>query len=497
MTTVGDVMTAPPLVAPPPGLAQTFPTFPVFPEHDDALRLWGRRDPARLAIVDRSADARLTYAELDARATRWQAVLAAHGVRAGDRVATLAENRVEQVELLHACLRMRVALVPLNWRLSGAELARIVADAAPALVVGEGRFRALGESAASGAGVSVRWIDADDDAPALLARAGGADPGGPWHPDDPALVLYTSGSTGTPKGAVLPRRQLLWNAIATTTGWELGATDVAPVATPFFHTGGWGVFTLPLLQRGGRVVLQRRFDAGDFLEMLDAERCTVAFTVPTQVVMMLEHARWGAPLPRLRWMISGGAPCPASVAARVRAAGVRFREGYGLTECGPNCFMTTDAATLAQPGSVGWPVPYLDMRLVGDDGRDVPDGMPGELLLRGPQLFGGYLGAPKKTAEAMTADGWLRTGDLARRGADGAYTICGRRKEMFISGGENVFPGEVEAALADCASVVEAVVVGVPDARWGEVGCAFVVRRASAAADVDGLLRDLRARLAA
>jgi fatty-acyl-CoA synthase len=184
----------------------------------------------------------------------------------------------------------------------------------------------------------------------------------------------------------------------------------------------------------------------------------------------------------------------------VRASGIGFREGYGLTECGPNCFATSDAMATRKPGTVGWPVPGLGMRLVDDEGRDVPPGETGELLLRGPQMFAGYLGNPEQTAEAMTPDGWLRTGDLARRDGDGAFTICGRRKEMFISGGENVFPGEVEAALAECDAVAEAVVVGVPDAKWGEVGCAFVVARPGAARDdaaASTLLAAARGRLAA
>ena len=500
--------------------------WPHFPADPDPLRQWRHTAPGRVAVVDRAADQRITYGELDAGAARWHGLLARQGIARGGRVAVMAENRREILELLFACGRIGAMLVPLNWRLSSAELARVLADARPALVVAEGRWRALAEDAcilahvteggslahaARGLGIdpgggahtvgTPAWIDLDAEAPALLARAGDPPAIVPALPDDPALVLYTSGSTGAPKGAVLPRRQLWWNAYATTTAWELGARDIAPVSTPFFHTGGWNVFALPLLHRGGTVVLFRRFEAGDFLAGLADEACTVAMTVPTQLVMLLEHASWGRrPLPALRFFIVGGAPCPESVGARVRASGLTFRTGYGLTECGPNCFATSDEMAIEKPGAVGWPVPGLAMRLVDDEGRDVttPD-TPGELLLRGPQMFAGYLDNPEKTAEAMTPDGWLRRGDLARRDADGAYTICGRRKEMFISGGENVFPGEVEAALAECDAVAEAVVVGVPDAKWGEVGCAFVVPRAGAARDegaAQALVAAVRARLA-
>lgn len=459
-----------------------------FPRNPDPLRFWRRTAPERTALVDRARGGRWTYAELDAAADRWAAVLRARGVGRGDVVALLAGNRREAVELLFACGRVGAALLPLNWRLPPAELAPVLADARPRLLVGEGRFRAAAEAAGGAA-----WLDLDDEAPALLARGGPHAPDVELEGEEAALVLYTSGSTGTPKGAVLPHRQLLWNAVATATAWGLGRDDVAPVSTPFFHTGGWNVFALPLWHRGGTVVLFDAFDAGAFLEGIEAEGCTTALAVPTQLLMLAESPRWGRSLPRLRGFVSGGAPCPPSLAARVRDAGYAFREGYGLTECGPNCFAISDAEAARRPGSVGWPVPFLEMRLRTEDGAAADEG---ELQLRGPQLFGGYLRAPERTAEAFTDDGWLRTGDLARRDPDGAYRIFGRRKEMYISGGENVYPAEVEAALADCPGVLEAVVVGVPDPRWGEVGRAFVVARPGAFLRPDTLAGHARARLA-
>jgi fatty-acyl-CoA synthase len=468
-------------------------TPPVFPAIPDPFRFWRGQAPHRTALIDRSRGQRFTYAEMDAGADRWAGLLRDAGVKAGDVVAVLAGNRREVVEAFHACGRVGAALLPLNWRLSAPELAPIVADARPALVVGEERFRALGEAAMGPDGP--RWIDVDHDAPALLGRASIA-PDVPRGPEDAALILYTSGSTGKPKGAVLPHRQIHWNAVATTTGWELGHADVAPVSTPFFHTGGWNVFATPLWQRGGTIVLFDGFDADAFLDGLAEERCTVAMVVPTQLVMLAERASWGRALPDLRFLISGGAPCPSSLAARTRAAGYRFREGFGLTECGPNCFAISDEDAIERGGSVGRPMPFLQMRLDAGDGRPADAGEAGELLLRGPQMFAGYLRDPGRTAEVVTEDGWLRTGDLARRDADGFYTICGRRKEMYISGGENVFPGEVEAVLADCPGVAEAVVVGVPDERWGEVGRAYVVPRAGQTLTDAAVLEHARSRLA-
>jgi fatty-acyl-CoA synthase len=468
---------------------------PPFPRRPDPLRFWRRLAGGRHALVDRARGERLTYPELDAAADRWAAVLRAQGIRRGDLVATLAGNRGELAAAFFACGRIGAALLPLNWRLAAPELAPILADARPRLVLGEDRFRDRAEGALRGV-ADAPWIDLDAEAPALLARGGPSADDVEVEPDTPWLVLYTSGSTGHPKGAILPHRQVFYNAVATTTAWELGAGDVAPVSTPFFHTGGWNVFATPLWFRGGKIVLFDQFDADGYLEAIAEEGITVALTVPTMLLMLMEARRWGRPLSTLRTFMSGGAPLPAALAERVRAAGYRLREGYGLTECGPNCFAISGDEAARRPGVVGWPVPMLEMRLEREDGAEAAIGEPGELLLRGPQVFAGYLRNPGKTAEAFTADGWLRTGDLAARDDDGAFRICGRRKEMFISGGENVFPGEVEAALADCPGVAEVVVVGVRDERWGEVGRAFIVPRGETRLTEVDVVTHARARLA-
>jgi len=309
------------------------------------------------------------------------------------------------------------------------------------------------------------------------------------------MIIYTSGSTGQPKGAVLPHRQLLFNAIATTTAWELGSDDIAPITTPFFHVGGWNVFATPLWLRGGCVVLVDQYDPATFLGTLAEEKCTVGFCVPTQLTMLMESPQFGMEVPSLRWLISGGAPCPLPIVERVREAGYSLRLGYGLTECGPNCFAMSAEESLVAHGSVGRPVPFLEMRIVDESLQDVTEGETGELLLRGPQVFSGYLNAAEKTAQVMLDDGWLRTGDLVRRDESGAYWISGRRKEMFISGGENVFPGEVEAALSDCPGVADVVVVGVADPLWGEVGRAFVVPRRDCSLTEEQVIAHARSRL--
>jgi fatty-acyl-CoA synthase len=453
----------------------------------DPVRWWAGFDPDRIALVDREQGRRYSYGELNELgegAARW---LQQQQVVAGDRVAVLAPNCVETLVLFLATLRTRAALVPLNWRLAPAELQAVLDHARPAIALrhaslapppGSQQWHLLDEQAsagvtAGGAGraevVVAPQRSGDERSDARSRAAGLAGDGG-----DPALILYTSGSTGRPKGVILPQRQILYNAVATCTAWQLGPDDVAPVSTPLFHTGGWNVFATPLWLCGGTVVLDR-FDPEGFLGMLAEERCTVALTVPTQLVMLLAAADWGRPLPALRRFFSGGAPCPPAVARAVRAAGYVLREGYGLTECGPNCFAISDAESLRVQGAVGRPMPFLDARLCNDAGEDVPGSEVGELWLRGPQLFAGYFDDPARTQEVITSDGWLRTGDLARRDSAGLFSICGRRKEMYITGGENVFPGEVEAALMSCAGVAEVAVVGVADPHWGEVGHAFIV----------------------
>lgn len=463
----------------------------------DPVAWWARVSGTRPAVIDAGRDRRITYADLHEEGERWRHALLAQGVSPGDRVAVLAHNRYEFLPLFVACLRCGAVLVPLNWRLAAPELARVVQHAAPVLLFGESRFEASREIA-SGA----PWLDFDHDVPAWLASAGspardaGGLPSGTVSEASLAMLLYTSGTSGMPKGVMITHRQLQWNAVSTVLGWRLTRDDVAPVSTPFFHTAAWHVFTTPLLHAGGCVVVLPNFVAADFLGLLARYDVTRAFCVPTQLHLLQQAPDFGRPLPSLRTFVSGGAPLPLYCAQVMRDAGYVVRDAYGLTECGPNCFVMPDDLLAAKPGSVGWPLPFVHMRVVDESGSAVASGTPGELQLRAPQLFAGYYRDDERTAEAMTADGWLRTGDLVSVDADGAYRIRGRTTEMFISGGENVFPGEVEAALAACTGVREVAVVAVPDATWGEVGCAVVVP-VHAGVQAAALLHEVRLRLAA
>lgn len=451
----------------------------------DPVSWWSRIDGVRTAVIDGASDRHISYDELEADVTRWHTRLVQLGVRAGDRVAVLARNRYDHVPLLFACIRHRAVLVPLNWRLSAPELARVLVHASPRLLLGEREFRGLSEqalAAAAGQGGTVpHCADVDD----IASASGSSITAAATHPTShgsaasTAMLLYTSGSTGAPKAAMIPTRQLLWNALSTVVGWSLSERDVAVAATPFFHTAGWHVFTTPVLHCGGTVLVLPTFEPEPFLEALSRHAATMAFAVPSQFDALSRARTWGRALPALRTFITGGAPCPTRILEAVRKAGYAIRDAYGLTECGPNCFVTTDEMARAKVGIVGWPLPFLEMRVADEHDAPLPSGAVGELQLRGPQLFGGYYRDAEQTAAAYAANGWLRTGDLATVDADGVYRICGRRKELIISGGENVFPGEVEAALRECSGIEDAVVVGIPDEQWGEVGFALVVLRDS------------------
>lgn len=437
--------------------------------HGDPIAARARLTPDCPALLELRTERCRSYSELHRRADAAAAVLAGrYGVGPADRVAVLAHNRLEQVELLIACARLGAVLVPLNWRLAPRELADIVADCEPAvLFVDE-----VGATLAARLPVGPRLADISEGwhAPDLVAP-----PTVRADADSPLMILYTSGSTGRPKGAMLTHGSVHFNAMNTLVGWELGAGDRTLISAPLFHTGGWNVLLVPLLVAGGFVALAPDFDASETLAAVEKHRLTALFGVPTMFAAMRATESFGtADLSSLGWVISGGAPCPLPEIRAWWERGVEFRQGYGLTEVGPNCFAMPSGEGLERAGGVGFPMPWLSVRLVDEHGRDVASGQVGELLLRGPTVCAGYWRNPQATAAAIDEQGWFHTGDLFGCAADGSFRCVGRRKEMFISGGENVYPGEVERVLAGVPGVLESAVVPVPHALWGEVGHAFV-----------------------
>lgn len=452
--------------------------------HADWLSRRASLHPARTALLDVANGRAVSYGELDELADRCAAVLAGrYDVGPGDRVALHARNRPETVALLFACGRLGAMLVPLNWRLADPELDVVLRDADARVVLcdepGHEQLARLRTTLPqlrfeAGPGPSLAALVAAADRHEGAAPAGEATP---W------LVLYTSGSTGTPKGVLLTHGTMTWNAINTVVGWGLGPSDRTITAAPFFHTGGWNVLTLPLLYCGGTVLLDSAFDATRTLDAVENAGVSVFFGVPTMFAALLEDPGWSErDLSGLRFAISGGAPCPEPLHRRVEQR-VEFKQGYGLTEVGPNCFMAADGLGKQKPGVVGVPMPHLAARVVDPEGRPVATGEVGELELAGPTVTVGYWRNPEASAAALR-DGWFRTGDLFTVDRDGHWACVGRRKEMFISGGENVYPAEVERVLCGIPGVAAAAVVPAPDERWGEVGHAFVELRPGVAAEL-------------
>jgi fatty-acyl-CoA synthase len=350
-----------------------------------------------------------------------------------------------------------------------AELAPLVADAEPSLLF----FGAEDADVAAALGLDRVGLDEEYEA-ALAASTPGC-----WRPHWPAdetwYLLYTSGTTGTPKGVIYTYGMALANHVNIGSAIDLRSTDTTVNFLPLFHTAGINLHTLPTLMTGGRVLVLPGFDEEALLTLLAERRLDTFFAVPSVYQALLDHPRFAAlPLDAVRHWGCGGAPLPERVAQHLQALGLRVCNGMGMTETGPTAFLTSPAEAWAKPGSVGKPQLLCSVRIVDAHGRDVPDGVEGDLLFAGPAVTPGYWRNPEATHEAFTSDGWLRSGDIARRDGDGFYFIAGRRKEMFISGGENVFPAEVENVLCTHPAIAEVAVVGAPDATWGEVGRAFI-----------------------
>jgi fatty-acyl-CoA synthase len=437
----------------------------------DLLARRAELTPGKCAFEEHETGRRPTYAELDARAARVAGLMQARGVREGDRVAILCRNRIAFFEILFAAAKIGAILVPLNWRAPSAELDQLIADSRPALLF----HGAAEEAEAAALSGRPQLIDLDRDYEALVAAADPAPARPHWPADGIWYLIYTSGTTGRPKGVIYTYRMAVANHVNIGTAIDLRSTDTTLNYLPLFHTAGINLHTLPTLFQGGTVIILPGFDADAIVALLEAERLDTVFAVPTVYQELLDHPRFGgAPLGRVRHWSCGGAPLPDRLVARCRTLGIRICNGMGMTETGPTAFLAAPEDAWERIGSVGKPQLLVSVRIVDPAGRDVADGEVGDLLFAGPGVTPGYWNNPEATRAAFTDDGWLRSGDLARRDRDGFYHVAGRRKDMFISGGENVYPAEVENVLAAHPAITEAAVVAAADPKWGEVGRAFV-----------------------
>jgi fatty-acyl-CoA synthase len=457
----------------------------------------------KAAVVDLASGRRLGYRTFDERARR----LAAHlrdeaGVGRGDRVSVLAENSTNTYEVQFACAKLGAVFHPLNWRLAVPELDFIVGDAAPTVIVHDEGFAATAGDVAARAGVAHRLCYGDGAGAVPYEQALDAASGDVTMPvdlthDDTWTLMYTSGTTGRPKGALITHGMTFFNAVNLGMTVALNERAVCLVVLPLFHTAGLNLYANPLFHLGGTALVSRAFDPGETLRLLtdDSQGITHFFGVPANYLFMQQHPDFADA--DLAGLIAGvgGAPTPRSILEVWLAKGVPLLQGYGMTETSPAVTATTAERALDKVGSAGQPVLHTEVRIVDEEGADAGLDQVGELWVKGPNVTPGYWNRPEATAESIT-DGWLHTGDAARLDADGFVWIVDRWKDMYISGGENVYPAEVENVLFQLPEVADAAVIGVADARWGEVGQAVIVLHPGSELEPERVIEHCRANLA-
>jgi len=468
--------------------------------------------PDHLAIIDTGKDPewRLTYRQMNERANRlanWLRDVA--GVAKGDRVAILAHDCVEHLDVFFACSKLGAIHTALNWRLHPQELAGIMRRTTPKVLVYSDDMREkAGELQALTAeqpGAIDHYLHVDGDGiedslsfEALLAGASAAPVTTEGiEAEDIVALIFTGGTTGLPKAAMVSHRMIGWNTLNTVIH-DVTHNDIYLNVFPMFHTGGLLVYTLPQVIFGGTTILMRQFEPSRVLELIEREQVTIFGAVPTMYQLIAQAPNWAqADLSSLRFCTSGGAPLPVPLVEQyTREKGIRFKQGFGMTEFGPGIFALAPEDAIDKAGSIGRPNFYVDARIVDDENNFLGPDEDGELVLKGPSYCSGYYGDQAAADEAVDERGYFHTGDVARYDAEGYFYIVDRKKDMFISGGENIYPAEIEQTLYQHPAVLMCAVIGVPDPKWGEVGKACVVLKPGATVSADELLTYMADRLA-
>jgi len=462
--------------------------------------------PKKIAIVEVAAAParRFTYRELNQRANQLASWLRASSVGKGDRVSMLAHDGIHFYDAFFACGKLGAIFVPLNWRLHPREIENQIRQTSPKILFHswEEPIKVAVEHLQSSADMP-RLLPLDDDKAfdmrqAIISAAITPAACESLTESDTACLLFTGGTTGQPKAAQISHGQIAWNMINSMLAEVLG-TDTFLNIFPLFHAGGLFAFSMPILIQGGTVIQIKKFDAPQILDLIASERVTILGGVPTIFQMLTMAPNWAeADLSSLRYCMSGGAPMPVPLIQQYqKEKGVVFRQGFGMTEFGPGVFSLSSEDAERKAGSIGKPNFFVDARVVeAKTNKPLPPREVGELVLRGPSAMTGYFGNPEATKAAFDDENFLHTGDLAYIDEDGYFFIVERLKDMFISGGENVYPAEIEAVLYKHPAVAMSAVIGVPDKMWGEVGRAFVVLKKSSQVDEQTLLDFLRNNLA-
>ncbi|PNY18681.1 long-chain-fatty-acid--CoA ligase FadD [Streptococcus parauberis] len=440
---------------------------------NDWLAERARLSGSRIAIIEAEKGHRWTFQQMNQRAINLAYYLQSQGIVPGDRVALFSSNDIAHFDLLFACTKIGAIFVPLNWRLRDTEVEQIVGDSDPKIIL----YSRIHKTRLSL--VDERLLDLDIDSEEYNAIV---------NPDlnqviveqlfpseDVAVLIYTSGTTGYPKGAMISHKAIITNALTSIPSWHLSDKDRGMTTTPMFHTAGLFCFTIPILVAGGQIVIQRFFYTDETIEIIRDFKPTKAFFVPTMCYMLADSDLFVKEnFKSLEMVISGGAPLSEKVYRLFADLDLPLVNSYGLTEIGPNNFSIYPALQKSKPTSVGKPILFNTIRLVDENGQDVADGEIGELIISNEARFSGYWDKPEETAKTLK-DGFVYTGDLARIDTDGDYFIVGRSKDMIITGGENVYPSEVETVLNHFPQVMDSAVFGIPAEQWGESVVAAII----------------------
>ncbi|TRZ43780.1 class I adenylate-forming enzyme family protein [Robertkochia solimangrovi] len=434
----------------------------------DWFAQWAERTPEKVAIQEQRNGSEYSYSQINAAAVLLAAQWTVEfNLTKGDRIGILAENSVIQVVLLALAQKTGVVLVPLNFRLSRAELNYMITDSeCKMLIADQDKLQNCAmECTLIKMSTESIYNYLTQDACSVVYEA--------LHEDDPVLLLYTSGTTGFPKGVLYTHKMMFWNSINTEISLNITGNTRTLNAMPLFHTGGWNVLLTPVLHHGGTIILFRKFDAVAILSCIEEERLDLFMAVPTMVRMLVDLPSFSASdLSSLKYMIVGGEAMPLDLIRIFHEKGIPVRQGYGLTEAGPNLTSLHQNFAETKRGSIGKPNFYVSIRITDDHGDECPPDIPGELWIQGPMVMPGYWNKPEETANCLQGN-WIRTGDVALMDQEGFIFIVDRKKNMFISGGENVYPVQVEKVISEISEIEEVVVMGMPDERWGEVGVAF------------------------
>ncbi len=470
-----------------------------------------RIDADRIVVVDVDDDHAYTFKDLDERANMLANVFREQfGILKGDRIAFISRNRIELLDAYYATGKLGAILVPYNARLSVNELTELIKRESPKVLFYEDVFEDKAKEIILNTSLkeSIILKNGDNDSSVLDYEQlmSSASKAAVFPVDvqleDTHMIIHTGGTTGLPKGALVSHRDELFNSFSEICTWGLSYLDKTLLLLPLFHTGGWNLLTLPLLHLGGRVYINRQFDPKTTLELIEKEKLTCLFGAATIFRMIANEAGFdNTDFSTLKWMMAGAAPTPKNIMKKYWDKGVKMVLGYGMTEAGPNN-IAAPPYTMSQElvekkyASVGKPMYFTMIKIVDAKGNQIMEPhKEGELLWSGPQIFSGYWKNAEETANTLV-DGWVHTGDMATFDEDGFYYIVGRKKNMFISGGENVFPPEIEAQLYKIDAVRECCVIGVPDEQWGEVGKAIISLKADKQITKEEIIDCLSASLA-